>query len=60
MFFGLYPITKHSIPLPDGTDYQLPDAVQQTGDPLEVFAYAGTVNPDLAVRVETEPFDAKD
>jgi HAD superfamily hydrolase (TIGR01549 family) len=39
------------------TGHQLPEDVQRTGDPLEVFAYAGTVNPDLAARVEAEMAD---
>ena len=39
------------------TGYQLPEAIQQTGDPIEVFAYAGTVSPDLAARVEAEMTD---
>lgn len=37
--------------------HQLPENVQQTGDPLEVFAYAGTVSPGLAERVEAEMAD---
>jgi HAD superfamily hydrolase (TIGR01509 family) len=39
------------------TGHQLPEAIQQTGDPIEVFAYAGTVSPDLAARVEAEMTD---
>lgn len=39
------------------TGHRLPEQVQQTGDPLEVFAYAGTVSPDLAARAEAEMAD---
>jgi phosphoglycolate phosphatase len=39
------------------TGHQLPNDIQQTGDPIEVFAYAGTVSPDLAARVEAEMTD---
>jgi HAD superfamily hydrolase (TIGR01509 family) len=39
------------------TGHQLPEEVQQTGDPIEVFAYAGTISPDLAARVEAEMED---
>jgi phosphoglycolate phosphatase len=39
------------------TGHQLPDDIRQTGDPIEVFAYAGTVSPDLAARVEAEMTD---
>jgi phosphoglycolate phosphatase len=39
------------------TGHQLPQDIQQTGDPIEVFAYAGAVSPDLAARVEAEMTD---
>ena len=39
------------------TGDQLPEGIQQTGDPIEVFAFAGTVSPDLAARVEAEMTD---
>ncbi len=39
------------------TGHQLPDDVRYTGDPLEVFAYAGEVSADLAARVEAEMAD---
>lgn len=39
------------------TDEQLPEDIEQTGDPVEVFASAGTVSPDLAARVEAEMTD---
>jgi phosphoglycolate phosphatase len=35
-------------------DRQLPDNVARSDDPLEVFAYAATISPGLAARVETE------
>ena len=40
-----------------GDHAQLPDDVARTPDPLEVFAYAATVNEDLAARVEAEMTD---
>ena len=36
---------------------QLPGAIERTDDPMEVFAYAGTVSPELAARVEAELTD---
>ena len=42
-------ITSQSIPLPED--------IEHTGDPIEVFAYAGTISPELAARVETELTD---
>jgi phosphoglycolate phosphatase len=33
---------------------QLPEEIDRTQDPMEVFAFAGTVSPELAVRVEAE------
>jgi phosphoglycolate phosphatase len=33
---------------------QLPGEIERTPDPMEVFAFAGTVSPELAVRVEAE------
>jgi phosphoglycolate phosphatase len=39
------------------TGHQLPETIQHTGDPIEVFAYAGTVGPDLAAHVEAEMTD---
>jgi HAD superfamily hydrolase (TIGR01662 family) len=35
-------------------DRQLPDNVASSDNPLEVFAYAATIHPDLAARVEAE------
>jgi HAD superfamily hydrolase (TIGR01662 family) len=35
-------------------DRQLPDNVAQSDDPLEVFAYTATIDPELAARVEAE------
>jgi len=35
----------------------LPEAIERTEDPMEVFAYAGTVSPELAVRVEAQLTD---
>jgi phosphoglycolate phosphatase len=40
-----------------GAHTQLPDDIARTADPLEVFAYAATINEDLAARVETEMTD---
>ena len=42
-------ITSQSVPLPED--------IEHTGDPIEVFAYAGTVSPELAARVEAEITD---
>ena len=42
-------ITSKSVPLPE--------EIEHTGDPIEVFAYAGTISPDLAARVEAELAD---
>jgi len=42
-------ITSQSVPLPK--------EIQHTGDPIEVFAYAGTISPELAARVEAELAD---
>ena len=42
-------ITSRSIPLPE--------EIAHTGDPIEVFAYAGTISPELAARVEAELTD---
>jgi HAD superfamily hydrolase (TIGR01662 family) len=39
---------------PDG---QLPEQVKTTGDPIEVFARAADISPDLAARVEAELTD---
>ena len=42
-------ITSQSIPLPE--------EIEHIGDPIEVFAYAGTISPELAARVEAELAD---
>jgi phosphoglycolate phosphatase len=42
-------ITSQSIPLPE--------EIEHTGDPIEVFAYAGTISSELAARVEAELAD---
>jgi HAD superfamily hydrolase (TIGR01549 family) len=36
---------------------QLPEEIVRTTDPMEVFAFAGTVSPELAIRVEAELTD---
>jgi phosphoglycolate phosphatase len=33
---------------------QLPEEIERTLDPMEVFAFAGTISPELAARVEAE------
>jgi HAD superfamily hydrolase (TIGR01509 family) len=40
-----------------GQSVPMPEDVARSPDPMEVFAYAGTVNPELAARVETEMAD---
>ena len=42
-------ITSQSVPLPE--------EIERTSDPIEVFAYAGSVSPELAARVEAELAD---
>ena len=42
-------ITSQSIPLPED--------IVHTRDPIEVFAYAGTISPELGARVEAELTD---
>jgi len=42
-------MTSQSIPLPE--------EIEHTSDPIEVFAYAGTISPELAARVEAELTD---
>jgi HAD superfamily hydrolase (TIGR01549 family) len=37
-----------------GQSVQLPEEIERTPDPMEVFAFAGTVSPELAARVEAE------
>ena len=37
-----------------GSSIQIPDGVARSADPLEVFAYAASIDPELAARVETE------
>ena len=39
------------------TGHPLPEDIEHTGDPLEVFAYAGTISQELAARVEAELAD---
>jgi phosphoglycolate phosphatase len=40
-----------------GQSVPMPEDVARSPDPMEVFAYAGTVNPELAARVEAEMTD---
>lgn len=40
-----------------GQSLPLPEDVASSPDPMEVFAYAGTVSPELAARVEAEMTD---
>src|ERR1700722_19045589 len=36
---------------------EIPEDIASTGDPIEVFCYAGTISDDLAARVEAEMTD---
>lgn len=39
---------------------QIPDDVARSADPLEIFTYAGTIDPGLAQRVEAEMAEMED
>jgi HAD superfamily hydrolase (TIGR01509 family) len=39
------------------TGQPVPEDIARTPDPMEVFAYAGTISPELATRVEAEMTD---
>jgi phosphoglycolate phosphatase len=47
-------VAEHLRKLFGDENRQLPDRVARSDDPLEVFAYAATIDPKLATRVEAE------